>query len=73
MPYAVYRLNPNGSETFIGYADGPKKTGLLIDDDRARFCDDVGYHCLIDEGEKHDRLEKDALSDQPSSDGEVQG
>ena len=42
--YAVMRMEPDGSETLVGFAKNPTEMAILVDDDRKKVDYDIGYH-----------------------------
>lgn len=40
----VYRIEPDGSETVIGYAPDLTEAIIIIEEDREKIDYDIGYH-----------------------------
>ena len=53
MPYTVYRLELDGSETVIGYAKDRAEAVMIMDADKENVDFDAGYR-WHSEGESHD-------------------
>lgn len=49
MPYTIYRIEPDGSETIIGTAYDAGEASLMIDADRDNIDWDAGYHWVHEE------------------------
>ena len=44
MSHAVYRIEPDGTETPIGFTDDPLQIGEIIREDQDKIDYDHGYH-----------------------------
>ena len=52
MPYTLYRIELDGSETVIGTAYDAAEASLMIDNDKDAIDFDAGYHWVREEDEK---------------------
>lgn len=49
MPYTLYRIEQDGSETIIGTAYNISEASIMIDNDRDCIDYEAGYHWVNDE------------------------
>lgn len=53
MPYTLYRIEKDGSETIIGTARDAGEASLLIDADKDSIDWEAGYHWVHEENKKN--------------------
>ena len=49
MPYMIYRIEHDGSETIIGCAEDAVEATLIIEADKEQIDWDAGYHWVKEE------------------------
>ena len=52
MPYMIYRVEKDGSESIIGCAVDAVEAALVIEADRENIDWEAGYHWVHEEAEK---------------------
>ena len=54
MPFMIYRIEKDKSETIIGCAYNPTEAALMIDADKDSIDWDAGYHWVHEKGAGHE-------------------
>lgn len=58
----IYRKEPDGSETLVGFAVSPSEAAVIVDDDRKKVDYDIGYRWKMPKGVQINEAETDCTA-----------